>query len=187
MRLAPIASLSALAVSAAAAPYGPYPLSDGFPEPSPAQLAEIETLAGGSLPNGPLPTQLSPTAIVTLQLIALNEIFEVAYFTDLLANITTNVTGYELDGYNRTFVIEALTAVVNVSVFFSFNAWLECPPTSKIAGGEDGELIKDPNLNWTSLSSAPLLSQHISPYKQPANSPQTVTIPHQTLTPADPP
>ena len=119
MRLASIISLSALAAAVAAAPYGPYPLSDGFPAPSPAQLAEIETMAGGSLPNGPLPTQLTPSAIVTLQLIALNEIFEVAYFTDLLSNITTNVTGYELDGYNRTFVIEALTAVVNVSIFLS--------------------------------------------------------------------
>ena len=116
MRLTSIASLSALAASAVAAPYGPFPLPDGFPSPSPAQLAEIETLAGGSLPNGPLPTVLQPGAVTALQLIALNEIFEVAYFTDLVSNITANVTGYELEGYNRTFVLEALTAVANVTI-----------------------------------------------------------------------
>ncbi|MCJ1282830.1 hypothetical protein MMC26_002156 [Xylographa opegraphella] len=113
MRLTSVASLSALAACVVAAPYGPFPLQDGFPSPSPAQLKGIETLAGGSLPNGPLPTKLQPSAVAALQLIALNEIFEVAYFTDLLTNITTNVAGYDLAGYNRTFVIEALTAVAN--------------------------------------------------------------------------
>ncbi|MCJ1381873.1 hypothetical protein MMC17_004985 [Xylographa soralifera] len=113
MRSTSIALLSAIAGVVVAAPYGPFPLQDGFPSPSPAQLKEIETLAGGSLPNGPLPTTLQPGAVTALQLIALNEIFEVAYFTDLVSNITTNVTGYDLAGYNRTFVIEALTAVAN--------------------------------------------------------------------------
>ncbi|KAF4630723.1 hypothetical protein G7Y89_g7417 [Cudoniella acicularis] len=64
---------------------------------------------GGTLPNGPLPTKLTPAAVQTLQLIAANELFEVAYFTELISNITTKVPGYECDQY----VLNSLTAVVN--------------------------------------------------------------------------
>jgi hypothetical protein len=126
MRFQTIASLSALAASVAAAPISPFPLADGFPSPSPAQLAEIELLAGGTLPNGPLPTSLTPAAQVTLQLIALNEIFEVAYFNSLLTNITNNVTGYDLTGsttYNRSYVIETITAVLNVCVSLDLSSF----------------------------------------------------------------
>ena len=108
--------LSTLAASVAAAPFK-FPLPDGFPNPSPAQLAEIEKKAGGSLPDGPLPTSLKGTGITTLQLLALNEIFEVAYFTELLANVTNNVSGYDaasIAPLDRTYVINAITAVVNV-------------------------------------------------------------------------
>ena len=91
----------------------PFPLSDGFPSPNPAQLAEIESTAGGSIPNGPLPTALKPAGVTTLQLIALNEIFEVAYFNDLLTNITTGVPGYDVTalGYNMSYVVETFTTI----------------------------------------------------------------------------
>lgn len=97
----------------AAAPYQPFPLSDGFPSPSASQLATIQKLAGGSLPGGALPTKLSAAATVTLQLIALNEIFEVAFFNDLLANVTSGT--YDLSGYDKNFVVKALTTIKNVS------------------------------------------------------------------------
>ena len=48
----------------------------------------------------------------TFQAIAFGEIFEVAYFTSLLNNITNNVGGYQLgNGEDRTIVINALTAI----------------------------------------------------------------------------
>lgn len=106
-------STSALLGLAAAAPYNPFPLSDGFPNPNATELKQIGVAAGGTLPNGPLPTSLTPSGTVTLQLIALNEIFEVAFYTDLLKNITDCVSGYELTNYNRTFVIETITAIQN--------------------------------------------------------------------------
>jgi hypothetical protein len=112
-----LVTLSAAAASVAAAPFK-FPLSDGFPSPDPAQLAEIEKEAQGSLPNSPLPTSLKGTGVTTLQLLALNEIFEVAYFTELIANITNNVTGYDaaaLAPLDYTYVLKSLTAVVNVS------------------------------------------------------------------------
>ncbi len=116
MRFSSIASLSTLAGYAAAAPASPFPLPDGFPMPNQAQLAEIGSVAGGSLPNSPLPTKLTPTGTVTLQLIALNELFEVAYFTELLHNITTNVPGYDVSKYNTTYVTETIKAIMKVRI-----------------------------------------------------------------------
>jgi hypothetical protein len=58
--------------------YNPFPLKDGFPSPNPSQLKKIELAAGGSLPNGGLPTKLTDGGALTLQLIAANEQFEVS-------------------------------------------------------------------------------------------------------------
>lgn len=116
MRFQPTFSLLALAGSTLAAPTSPPgSLPDGYPSPSPQQLAEIEKKAGGSLPGGPLPTKLTPEGITTLQLIELNESFEVAYFTSLLNNITNNVKGYTLPhpSFDRQFIIDTITAVKN--------------------------------------------------------------------------
>ena len=122
-------ALSIAASGVAATPFK-FPLPDGFPNPSPAQLAVIEKEAQGSLPNGPLPTILKSTGVTTLQLLALNEIFEVAYFTELLANVTNNVTGYDAKSIaplEKKYVVDTLTAVVNVSSFEIQNLHdLEC-------------------------------------------------------------
>jgi hypothetical protein len=86
-----------------------FPLSNGFPNikaPS-AELTAIEKQAHGTLPNGALPTKLSDASATTFQVIAFNEIFEVAYFTSLLNNITSGA--YNPD--NKDYVIEAITAV----------------------------------------------------------------------------
>ncbi|MCJ1455259.1 hypothetical protein MMC28_005613 [Mycoblastus sanguinarius] len=103
------------AVGVAATPFK-FPLPDGFPNPDPAQLALIEQEAQGTLPDGPLPTSLKSAGITTLQLLALNEIFEVAYFTELLSNVTNEVPGYDTKSIaplERKYAIDVLTAVVN--------------------------------------------------------------------------
>ncbi|GAD92491.1 sexual development protein (LsdA), putative [Paecilomyces variotii No. 5] len=89
------------------------PLPDGMPNPSAEQLADIEHKARGTLPNTPPPSHISPEGITSLKLIAFNELFEVAYFNDLLLNVTNNVPGYEIeDKDERNFVIKVLTAVL---------------------------------------------------------------------------
>lgn len=110
-------ALSATVAGVTAAPYSPFPLPDGFPQPNLAQLAIIQKEAQGTLPNKPLPKSVKSAGVTTLQLLALNEIFEVAYFTDLLANITNNVSGYDaasIAPLDRQYVIDSITAVVNV-------------------------------------------------------------------------
>jgi hypothetical protein len=58
-------------------------------------LEKIFKLAGGTTPNVSPPTSLKDGGVQTLQLIAANELLEIAFFTKLLRNITSHVTGYE--------------------------------------------------------------------------------------------
>jgi hypothetical protein len=96
--------------------YSPFPLKDGFPSPSAAQIKDIEMRAGGTLPNGPLPPNPnSPTAALDLQVIAFNEIFEVAYFTQLLQNVTENKPGYEVPAkWGKAYIVKLLEEVIAV-------------------------------------------------------------------------
>jgi hypothetical protein len=133
MRFTSIATLLALAGYVVAAPTGPQaeppaaapsptvPLPDGVPMPNQQQLQEIYRIAGGSLPNAPLPKKLTATATAVLQLLELNEVFEVAFFTSLLHNITTNVPGYRLTEEKREFVMAAIASIQKVTISLSFS------------------------------------------------------------------
>jgi hypothetical protein len=100
-----------------------YPLPNGFPNPSAKAELAIQQQAHGTEPNGPPPPSLSAEGVTNLQLIALNEIFEVAYFTELLANITKHEHGYTFDDKNEeAFVIEALTAIQAQEELHALNA-----------------------------------------------------------------
>lgn len=103
------------AVSGAPFTYNNNPLGNGFPTVAAGspQLTSIEIQAQGSLSNAP-PPPASPKAdsLTSLRLIAFNELSEVAFFTELLFNITHNVRGYEIpDRGSRDFFIRDLTAV----------------------------------------------------------------------------
>ncbi|KAF4308160.1 hypothetical protein GTA08_BOTSDO03713 [Botryosphaeria dothidea] len=71
-----------------------FPLSNDFPNPDQDEIDDIQEIAGGTLPNGGGGAPPSADALTSLRLIAFNELFEVAFFTDLLKNITENVPGY---------------------------------------------------------------------------------------------
>ena len=94
-----------------------FPLANGFPDPSPDSIASIQKTAQGSLPNGPLPKSLGPDSVTALKLIAFGETFEVAFFTDLLRNITHQVENYSpgANAHEREHVVKALEAVIAVS------------------------------------------------------------------------
>ena len=87
-------------------------LPSGFPTVDNSTLRGIEQRAHGTLPNGALPTTLSDTSVTVLQLIAFNEIFEVAFFTNLIQNVTNNVQGYRIDSpVLKNLVLNTLHAV----------------------------------------------------------------------------
>ena len=110
MRFTSIAATSVAVQLAAAAPFT-FPLANGFPNLNSSALATVYKLAGGTLPNGPLPTSIKSAGVQTLQILAVNEIFEVAYFTELLHNITSGVAGYEAGNTDK--IKRTLEAVVN--------------------------------------------------------------------------
>ena len=109
-------SILGLLVAAPFTSGAPVSAPAGVADATPAQIAEFQHRAGGTLPNGPLPPQLDAETITTLQLIALNEIFEVSFFNDLLHNITENVPGYDLHdiGVERELVINTIDNILNV-------------------------------------------------------------------------
>ncbi|KAE8345466.1 hypothetical protein BDV24DRAFT_148075 [Aspergillus arachidicola] len=84
-------------------PRADIPLPDGMPNPSEEQLKKIQLRAHGTLPNTPLPSKISKEGITNLQLIAFNELFEVAFYNELLLNITKK---------KRDFIIESLVAIL---------------------------------------------------------------------------
>lgn len=93
-----------------------FPLTNGFPDFNDTNATEaiegIEEGALGTLPNGPPPTEIADDDATSFKLVAFNEIWEVAFFTELLFNITNNATGYEIsDPDMRKSAIEAVTAI----------------------------------------------------------------------------
>lgn len=94
----------------------PVNANDGFPTPNAQQLQTISKQADGSLSNAPPPAKLADSTLQSLQVIAVNEEFEVAYFRSLLGNITTGVKGYETF---KTYDKEALEKIFQVVIAVS--------------------------------------------------------------------
>ncbi|KAJ9488289.1 hypothetical protein VN97_g5028 [Penicillium thymicola] len=111
-----IAALLGVAYLAFAAPFSnvsTHPLPDGMPNPSPSELETIELDSHGTLPNGPPPPGISEGGIVNLKLIAFNELFEVAFFHQLITNITDKVSGYRFtDEEDYDYVLDGLHAIL---------------------------------------------------------------------------
>ncbi|KAJ5098753.1 hypothetical protein N7532_005754 [Penicillium argentinense] len=120
--LRPVAALLGAAALVSAAPIDTgapnnnnnnHDLPDGLPYPSPSELTLIEQQAHGTLPNGSPPPVISSQGIVNLQLIAFNELFEVAFFDELVTNITEGVVGYRFSVTDdRDLVVASLKAIL---------------------------------------------------------------------------
>ncbi|KGO52063.1 hypothetical protein PEX1_083660 [Penicillium expansum] len=111
-----IAVLLGVVYLAFAAPFpnvSTHPLPDGMPNPSPSELETIELNAHGTLPNGPPPVGISEGGIINLKLVAFNELFEVAFFHQLITNITDKVLGYRFtDEEDYDFVLKGLKVIL---------------------------------------------------------------------------
>ncbi|KAH6989754.1 hypothetical protein BKA56DRAFT_475710 [Ilyonectria sp. MPI-CAGE-AT-0026] len=77
------------------------PKGDGFPFPNAAQEKQIALQALGKLPGAAPPKTLGAGSTTAFQLIAFNELFETAFFSSLLHNITQGVRGYEVPSSER--------------------------------------------------------------------------------------
>ncbi|KAJ4333954.1 hypothetical protein N0V87_007213 [Didymella glomerata] len=132
MRISHLSSAVIFASLSLAAPHGKrqsglspdgnyFPLQNGFPNPNRDGEITIQDGAHGTLPNGPPPPALSAEGITNLKLIALNELFEVAFFTELIYNVTNKVSGYDL-GMGHDYMLDSLNAIVNQEELHVLNA-----------------------------------------------------------------
>ncbi|KAI0967183.1 sexual development protein [Xylaria arbuscula] len=86
---------------------------DGFPNPNAQQLLDIEKQADGLLSNIPPPANLSAAGITNFQLIAFNENLEVAFFSEIISNITNKEPGFECyeSPYSESAILDILKTV----------------------------------------------------------------------------
>jgi hypothetical protein len=126
-----------LAIFTSFAAAAPFSLPNGFPTPDAAALQQVYVVsssqsvpremvlivqaAGGTLPDTPLPTSLPADATQTLQVIAYNEIFEVAFFSSFLNNVTNGVDGFTDLPVDKDYLVQTLTAIVNVRPTSSYH------------------------------------------------------------------
>lgn len=89
------------------------------PAPPAPSVAALQTQAHGTLPNGQITlTQgsVGPDGITNVKLLNFNENFEVAFFTDLVNNITQGVHGFTLqDEKEKAGLINIMQTVLAVS------------------------------------------------------------------------
>lgn len=88
-----------------------FPLPNGFPFPNETALEELFTRAGGNFTNAPLAPRFDDDSLTSWKLQAFNEFMEVAFFTQLIQNISTNVSGYDLDPAMRDYVLFSLETI----------------------------------------------------------------------------
>jgi hypothetical protein len=122
-------TFAALAGLAAAGPAGKVarafgvPTNGGFPTPSPEQLVVINNQADGTLSNAPPPAKLADSSLVGFQVISMQETFEVAFFSTLIHNITTNVPGFELpDKSKKDELLDILETILAQEQLHAINA-----------------------------------------------------------------
>ena len=96
-----------------------FPLPNGFPFPGDAALEELFSTAGGNFTNAPLAPKFDSDSLTSWKLQAFNEFMEVAFFTQLIANITDGVPGYKLGSEIKDYVLNTLKTIQAVSLAFS--------------------------------------------------------------------
>ncbi|KAI9374134.1 hypothetical protein BJX61DRAFT_338976 [Aspergillus egyptiacus] len=110
-----LALMAAVPFGLAAPTPGPgnLPLPDGLPNPSPEQLQKIEHRAHGSMPGLPLPANVSAPGVAGLQMMAFDGFQAVAFFNELLWNITHSIEGYAVrNAVEREFAIRSLETIL---------------------------------------------------------------------------
>ena len=108
-----------------------FPLNNGFPNiqvPS-DQLNQIQQDALGTLPkaapNAPPAAAPKSDSVTSLGFIAFNELFEVAFFTELFNNVTTGAPGFregDLLGQSKDKILRILKIVIAQEELHELNA-----------------------------------------------------------------
>lgn len=106
------------------------PTTNGFPSPNAQQLVAINKKADGQISNAPPPPKIANSSLTAFQLIAFNELFEVAFFNSLAQNVTNNVTGFEVGHMEKHKLLNILDTVIAVSDIFPAFLEVSAPATN---------------------------------------------------------
>jgi hypothetical protein len=101
------------------------PLGDGFPDPSPDQVKEIQNNAFGTLSNLPPPQKLTPDTLTSLRLVQFNENFESFYFANFLKKLDDPHflrTLGQLKGVTKESLKNAIASILAVEELHATNA-----------------------------------------------------------------
>lgn len=173
------ATFAGLASAAPAVPRSySSPSTDGFPTPNPQQLLAIEKEADGQLSNAPPPPKIADSSLTAFQLIAFNENFEVAFFSSLIENVTSDNDGYGLASDEKKdkmlSILETIKAV-SYCLFHPSSHRYADPFNSK----KNSTLSTQPTFSTTSKPSHRLHA--------PTNSPLPMSVlPSHSLKPSRP-
>lgn len=97
--------------------------TNDFPNPTAEQLQAIFRDADGKPGNAPPPAKLEPGTLTALQFVALNEQFEVAFFSSFIHNITNQVAGFEFeDQKKKEELLDILKTVLAQEKLHAINA-----------------------------------------------------------------
>lgn len=95
-----------------------FPLPNGFPFPDDAALNELFTTAGGNFTNMPLAPKFDDDSLTSWKLQAFHKFMHVAFYTQLITNITDHIPGYELPLGSEGYVLKSLKQIQAVSSSF---------------------------------------------------------------------
>ncbi|KAI1412822.1 hypothetical protein F5Y13DRAFT_190029 [Hypoxylon sp. FL1857] len=70
----------------------------------------------------PLAPKFDADSLISWKLQAFNEFMEVAFFTQLISNITNRVPGYELDAESEGYILDTLNAIQAQEEMHAYNA-----------------------------------------------------------------
>ncbi|KAM7202689.1 hypothetical protein V8F33_002615 [Rhypophila sp. PSN 637] len=84
------------------------PLDHGVPFTSNAAVEELFTRVGGYCTSEPLAPRFDGDSLTSWKLQAFNELMEVAFFTQLIANVTDKVPGHDLESSSSDYILDTL-------------------------------------------------------------------------------
>lgn len=88
-------------------------------------IKHIEYIAHGPVPAPPTAANISGEGIKSLQLMAFNELFEVALFSSLISNISSDQPGFIIDDEKtRNILLSTLRRILAVSVNFALMVYM---------------------------------------------------------------
>lgn len=99
------------------------PLKDGYPVISnKSTIADVEQLAGGHAGTYPPAPTLDVDDRTSWAVLAFSSLSTIAFYNELIANITNHVPGYDVSPHNESYIIQSLEFFVGAAEIQYYDA-----------------------------------------------------------------